>query len=148
MRKIYFAGSITGGRDEAEAYMHMINYMRKYGKIVTEHVGDKGLREFGEVHLSAIEIHDRDIEWLHSADVLVAEVSTPSLGVGYEIGRVVEKNLQIPGGKRRILCLYKKGSDKKLSSMIRGSPEVKVEEYSGLEEAERAIDRFFQNLPS
>ena len=31
-------------------------------------------------------IHDRDVEWLHQADVVVAEVTQPSLGVGYEIG--------------------------------------------------------------
>lgn len=41
--------------------------------------------------------------------VIVAEVTTPSLGVGYEIGRAVEL-------KKTILCLFRSNSDKSKSS--------------------------------
>jgi hypothetical protein len=40
------------------------------------------------------------MSWLKEADVIVAEVSTPSLGVGYEIGKAEDMG-------KRILCLYK-----------------------------------------
>ena len=41
--KIYFAGSIRGGRDDAEIYYQIIEFLREYGEILTEHVGKKDL---------------------------------------------------------------------------------------------------------
>jgi hypothetical protein len=58
---------------------------RSHGTVLTEHFGDPALTDAGE-SLDDRFIHDRDIAWLRQADVLVAEVTTPSLGVGYEIG--------------------------------------------------------------
>ena len=48
----------------------------------------------GESALSDKQIHDRDMKWLLESDLIVAEVTNPSLGVGYEIGRAIgyEKN--------------------------------------------------------
>uniref|UniRef100_A0A8D1A0K4 Uncharacterized protein n=1 Tax=Sus scrofa TaxID=9823 RepID=A0A8D1A0K4_PIG len=34
-------------------------------------------------------IHERDLAWLQQADVVVAEVTQPSLGVSYELDRAV-----------------------------------------------------------
>ncbi len=53
------------------------------------------------------------MEWLISADVIIAEVTTPSLGVGYEIGRAAALH-------KPILCLYR-GGDMPASSMIAGT---------------------------
>lgn len=41
--------------------------------------------------------------------VLVAEVTQPSLGVGYEIGRAVDMN-------KKILCLYRPQPNKRVTS--------------------------------
>ena len=38
--KIYFCGSISGGRDDAELYAKIIKYLQSYGQVLTEHVGD------------------------------------------------------------------------------------------------------------
>jgi 2'-deoxynucleoside 5'-phosphate N-hydrolase len=86
---IYFAGSIRGGRDDAAIYARIIELLNQFGRVVTEHVGDAAVTLGGE-NASDREIHDRDINWLRQADVIVAEVTAPSLGVGYEIGRAVE----------------------------------------------------------
>ncbi|XP_071995556.1 5-hydroxymethyl-dUMP N-hydrolase isoform X2 [Engystomops pustulosus] len=59
-------------------------------------------------------IHDRDITWLQQADVVVAEVTQPSLGVGYELGRAVAMN-------KKMLCLFRVSSGRVLSAMIRGA---------------------------
>ena len=88
--KIYFAGSIRGGRDDADLYLQIIDHLRQYGEVLTEHVGDKNLKLLGEDGLTDDYIHKRDLEWVLESDVLVAEVSTASLGVGYEIGRAIE----------------------------------------------------------
>ena len=41
--KIYFAGAIRGGRSDQNLYFEIINYLKKYGEVLTEHVGDKSI---------------------------------------------------------------------------------------------------------
>jgi hypothetical protein len=130
---IYFAGSIRGGRDDREIYAAIIELLREHGTVVTEHVGDVGMNLGGEAAPDR-EIHDRDIYWLRSSDVLVAEVTAPSLGVGYEIGRSVEWG-------KRIICLYRKTDGRKLSGMIAAAPGVEVHEYSEVPELRAVFDR-------
>ena len=83
-RKIYFAGSIRGGRNDAKKYQQIIEFLGKYGQILTEHVGDDELLK-QEKSLSDNEIHNRDMAWLTDCEYVVAEVTQPSLGVGYEL---------------------------------------------------------------
>ena len=119
---IYFAGSIRGGRGDQAIYEAIIERLRHYGTVLTEHVGDVNLPLGGE-NAADGDIHDRDLDWLRSADVLVAEVTTPSLGVGYEIGRAVEWG-------KRIICLYRPADGRRLSGMIAGCNGVTVHEYA------------------
>ena len=46
-RKIYFAGSIRAGRDDVELYARIVGLLQKYGRVLTEHVGDPNLKESG-----------------------------------------------------------------------------------------------------
>jgi 2'-deoxynucleoside 5'-phosphate N-hydrolase len=46
--KIYFAGSIRGGRDDKELYLDIIKWLGKYGTVLTEHIGDATLSALGE----------------------------------------------------------------------------------------------------
>jgi 2'-deoxynucleoside 5'-phosphate N-hydrolase len=87
--KIYFAGSIRGGREDAALYAEIIDYLKTFGEVLTEHVGDPNLTGLGDDGSTDRFIHHRDLEWLLSAEIVVAEVTTVSLGVGYEIGRAV-----------------------------------------------------------
>ena len=135
--KIYFGGSIVAGRGDAGIYKELILHLKKYGKVLTEHIGDPNLTVSGEVNSSGKFIHDRDIAWLKESDVLVMEVTTPSLGVGYEIGRATEHN-------KKILCLYRPSEGKMLSRMISGCPSVHLVEYQTLDDAKKAIDEFFK----
>ena len=135
--KIYFAGSIRGGREDAAIYLGIINFLRNFGEVLTEHVGDITLSDLGDDGPSDKFIHDRDLEWLQSANVLVAEVTTVSMGVGYEIGRAVEFG-------KKVLCLFRLDSGKNLSAMIAGCPNVTVENYKTLDEAKMAISQFLR----
>lgn len=130
---IYFAGSIRGGRDDQHIYKQIIEVLKTFGTVVTEHVGDADLTLGGENAPDHV-IHDRDIEWLRNADVLVAEVTAPSLGVGYEIGRAVEWG-------KRIICLHRPSHDRKLSGMIAGSPGVTVLEYKQVDDLRDLLRR-------
>ena len=118
---IYFAASISGGRGDQAVYSRIIELLRSHGTVLTEHFGDANLTAAGE-NLPDQAIHDRDLDWLRRADVLVAEVTTPSLGVGYEIGRAVEWGT-------RVVCLYRPQEGRRLSGMIAGCNAVHVYSY-------------------
>ena len=123
---IYFAGSIRGGRGDQAIYLQIIALLNQHGTVLAEHLGSEALGAAGEA-LCDSDIHDRDLEWLRKADVLVAEVTTPSLGVGYEIGRAVEWG-------KRIVCLYRPAERRRLSGMIAGCADVTVWTYEHVSE--------------
>jgi 2'-deoxynucleoside 5'-phosphate N-hydrolase len=133
--KIYFAGSICGGRDDVDLYLKIIEHLRKFGTVLTEHVGSKKITSKGEQDKTKINIHDRDIKWVLDSDVIIAEVTTPSLGVGYELGRAVEHN-------KKILCLFRPSQGTNLSNMIVTNKHVTVKNYSDIEEAKIIINKF------
>ncbi len=133
--KIYFAGSIRGGRDDTALYLDIVGRLRAYGQVLTEHVGDLELSSFGEAGRDE-EVHDRDLAWLGEADCLVAEVTTPSLGVGYEIGKATEWG-------KPALCLFRKNCGRTLSAMIAGSRGVKLREYESAAELDEILSDFF-----
>ena len=136
--KIYFAGSIRGGRHDIEIYKQIIEHLKGYGKVLTEHVGEDNISKNGEINLTDKYIHDRDVDWINECDVFIAEVTTASLGVGYEIRTAIEMN-------KRILCIYRPEQTKRVSAMITGAPEVKTEPYSTIDEAKDIIDNFIKN---
>ncbi|XP_063775908.1 5-hydroxymethyl-dUMP N-hydrolase [Pseudophryne corroboree] len=113
---IYFCGSIRGGREDRALYQRIIQELKRYGPVLTEHIGLPEITDAGEDATEGGDkfIHDRDVEWLQRADVVVAEVTQPSLGVGYEIGRAVAMN-------KKILCLFRPSCGRVLSAMIRGA---------------------------
>jgi nucleoside 2-deoxyribosyltransferase len=134
--KIYFAGSITGNNESKELFFGIMNHIKKFGEITDENAGWNG-EDFGNMSLK--EIHNRDIKWLDEAEILIAEVTKKSLGVGYEIGRALEQ-------KKPVLCLFNKNSDKELSRIIAGCPDITNKSYTNLEEAKQAIDEFIKTF--
>lgn len=137
--KIYFAGSIRGGREDAALYNELIKHLGNYGEVLTEHIGELKMTHLGDDGPSDQFIHDRDMEWLISSDVIVAEVTTVSMGVGYEIGRAVEMG-------KNVLCLFRPDAGKNLSAMIGGCPGLNIVKYSSTEEAKKTINYFLDNL--
>ena len=135
--KIYFAGSIRAGREDAEIYETMITWLRSHGEVLTEHVGDTALSEAGDDGPNDRDIHDRDMARLASCDVVVAEVTAPSLGVGYELGWATAL-------KKPVLCLYRTIAGKTLSAMIGGSSGIQTAAYSSMDEAKRIIEEFIK----
>jgi hypothetical protein len=132
---IYFAGSIRGGREDEALYLEIIQQLSKYGRVLTEHIGDAQLSSLGEITDDRA-IHDRDLSWLRASEYVVAEVTTPSLGVGYELGRAIEWG-------KPILCLFRSSSGRALSAMIAGSNRIKVQEYERASKLKAIFDEFF-----
>lgn len=134
--KIYFAGSIRGGRDDKELYLEIIGLLGKYGKVLTEHIGDKTLSVMGENVSTDEYIYERDMVWLNEADVVVSEVTAPSLGVGYEIGKMEDR--------KPILCLYREQDGKRISAMIGGNKNIQIKKYSDLSDVKKILKEFFE----
>ncbi len=137
---IYFSASISGGRQLADIYLIIVQELRQYGQVLNEFVGDLRTTKMGERELAPEQIYQRDMALIDISQVVVAEVTVPSLGVGVEIGCAA--NFGKP-----VLALYQPEAGRRLSAMIAGDPNVTVAEYQGNEELIAAIKRFFAKLP-
>ncbi len=125
---IYFACSITGGREFEAAYQEIVAALTADGhEIPTSHLAQSDVME-NERELSPQDVYERDVNWIKKCDVLIAEVSVPSHGVGYEIGAAL--NIGKP-----VLCIYKK--ERKVSKMITGNsdPMLSIHAYANVKEA-------------
>ncbi|MBR9982023.1 MAG: nucleoside 2-deoxyribosyltransferase [Desulfatitalea sp.] len=132
---IYFAGAIRGGRDDAALYHEMIQFLGTFGAVLTEHVGDTALTAEGDDGPNDRAIHDRDMAWLRACDLVVAEVTQPSLGVGYELGFACALH-------KPALALYRPQPGKHLSAMIAGSAQIVVAEYATIVQAREILRPF------
>lgn len=130
--KIYFAGSIRGGRTDAELYQRMIAYIQRQHTVLTEHVGDlsKSMTE-GLANRDKV-IYEQDTAWLRESDLVIAECTTPSLGVGYELA-YAEKY------QKPVHIFYDK-SRTKISAMLSGNSYFKLHPYRNEEELYRILD--------
>ena len=97
--KIYFACSISGGRKDEKAYQYLVGVLEDLGiDVPTAHIAETGI-EVIDGPEDPLDIYQRDVSWIEESDLLVAEVSTPSHGVGYEIGYALSLD-------KPVLCLY------------------------------------------
>lgn len=138
--KIYFSGSIRAGREDAKIYAQVIKFLGSYGQVLTDHIGDNHRIEHEETKLSDLEIYKRDLDWVKNCDVLIAEVTTPSLGVGYEIAKAEEWG-------KKVLCVYRGIEGKKLSAMIQGCGDcgnITLTKYSDPSELPTIFNSFFR----
>jgi len=136
--KIYFAGSIRGGRDDAVLYRQIIALLMEYGDVLTEHVGDASLTSTGEDGPSDEVIYERDMAWLTEADAVIAEVTTPSHGVGYEVARAEALG-------KPVLCLHRRTTGRWLSAMLAGNPALWCETYDSVEELRPILEQFLRS---
>lgn len=136
-KKIYFAGSIRGGRVDAALYHRLIEYMQRHHVVLTEHVGksDLELTEQGQERDTAI--YDQDTAWLRESDVLIAECTCPSLGVGYELAYAEA---------RGIPChIFYDRSKTQLSAMLTGDPYFNIHPYSDEHDIYPLLDQILDN---
>jgi 2'-deoxynucleoside 5'-phosphate N-hydrolase len=125
---IYFACSITGGREYERVYQDLTAALLADGHTVpTAHLADSNVMAV-EAAVSPRNVYERDVTWIREANALIAEVSVPSHGVGYEIGFALNAGKQV-------LCLLQAG--RKVSKMISGNPHpnLQVKIYKDAQEA-------------
>ena len=125
---IYFACSITGGRELESTYQQIVAALLGEGhEIPTSYLAQAESMEI-EGRLTPEFVYKRDTKWIRECDVLIAEVSVPSHGVGYEIGYALILN-------KPVLCLYQSG--RRITKMISGNLDKNLTliEYSKIEDA-------------
>ena len=125
-RKIYFAGSIRGGRVDAALYHRIIAYIQQTDTVLTEHVGNLGLSAFERGRAQDAAIYDQDTAWLREAELLIAECTCPSLGVGYELAYAEKLGIPCHIFYDRTKC--------QLSAMLTGNPYFHIHPYEKEEE--------------
>ena len=136
---IYFSASIAGGRKYLDTYQEMVAYIKELGHYVpSEHIIHPDVLRLENDH-SAEDTYTRDIDWIKGCDAIIAEVSNPSLGVGYEICYALRFD-------KPVLCLYQNGLF--ISRMITGntSPGIKVNEYAISDDWKKSITEFLNLL--
>ena len=82
-----------------------------------------------------MEIYKRDVNWINECDILIAEVTVPSLGVGYEIGYAESLN-------KKIICLYQ--ANENLSAMIKGNENITQISYNNIDELLTKLSVYFK----
>lgn len=136
---IYFSCSITGGRQDQSAYRAMVEALLSAGHVVpTAHLSDPDVMS-QEAIVTPEEVYQRDIAWVEGCDAVVAEVSTPSHGVGYEIAYALELG-------KPVLCCYQE--DRRVSKMITGNshPTLRRFSYQTIPELVEGVTAFLNSV--
>jgi nucleoside 2-deoxyribosyltransferase len=133
--KIFFAGSIRGGRSMLPAYIQIVDILKKQGHtVVSEHVASVDL-EKTEAKITDEEIFNNDIGYVNKCECLVADVTIPSIGTGYEICYAVSKG-------KKVLCIYR--DDANVSAMVKGNKCIVSIPYKNMEELEKTLPLYLQ----
>ena len=135
-RKIYFAGSIRAGRIDAGLYRRMIDYCKGFGTVLTEHIGNSDINLLERGREKDALIYSQDTEWLRGCDLLIAECTCPSLGVGYELAYAEKLG-------KPCYIFYDK-TKVQLSAMLTGNPYFNIFPYQSEEDLFTALDRILR----
>ncbi len=136
MSRVFLSGSMRGGRKLVETYRFMADVMLSAGvEVLSEHVARKTVFD-DERGMSEQDIFMRDVGGIQQCDCLVAEVSVPSIGVGYEICHAV-------GLEKPVLCVYERNSN--VSAMVLGNNGVVAQSYNDLDELRQIVLGFVES---
>ena len=134
--KVYFSCSLTGGRQDQPVYAALVNDLLAHGhEVLTAHLASPEVMA-EEATIDPATVYQRDIGWVEGCDAVVAEVSTPSHGVGYEIAYAL-------GLGKPVLCCYRAGA--RVSKMLTGNstPGLSVRAYRDEAEAVGVVEAWF-----
>ena len=135
-KKIYFSGSIAGGRDDVKLYKKIIDMMKKTDEVLTEHIGNVNYSIKNRKEKDNQKIYEQDTNWLKECDLVIAECSHPSLGVGYEMAYAEKIG-------KPVYIFYRK--DIYLSVMLSGDPYFICYSYESEEDLFNKIKHILEN---
>ncbi|MCE1203088.1 MAG: nucleoside 2-deoxyribosyltransferase [Holophagaceae bacterium] len=132
---LYFSCSLTGGRQDQPVYAALVARLQALGhRVLTEHLASEAVMA-ADSGMAPEAVFERDTAWLRACDALIAEVSTPSHGVGFEVAYALERG-------KPVLCLAREGV--RVSKMLTGirQPGFAFHTYATPDEATARMSAF------
>lgn len=136
---IYLACTVRGDRGGVVAGRAICARLQHHGhEVLTTHLLADDV-ESAESALTERDVFERDLDWLSRCDVLVAEASGSSYGVGFEVGYVLGRAAQ---SGQRVVLLYNTERRHAVSRLITGNSAraCTTFAYSSIEELTAFID--------
>jgi nucleoside 2-deoxyribosyltransferase len=135
---IYLACTVRGDRAAVDGLRALADDLEAAGHVIlTRHLLENDV-DASEARLSEQRVYERDIEWLNASDVLIADASGSSFGVGFEVGWVLA-NAARTG--QRVLLLYREDRRHHISRLIVGNahPRCTVIPYASAADLARHV---------
>lgn len=134
--KIYLSGSMYGGTQKIDTYKILVKELEKFGEVLNKQVADEEAIA-NEKYQKDEDIFGNLEKKLNEADIIFAEVSIPSLGVGYELGYGDKLN-------KKIVAIYDKNYVEKVSTMIRGNKRINLISYTNIYEITNNLKKLLE----
>ncbi len=131
--QIYLACTVRGDRGAVSALRGLVATLEADGHtVLTKHLLDDHV-ESAEAQLTERQVYERDIDWLDACDILIADASGSSFGVGFEVGYVLARSER---SGQRVLLLYSSSREHAVSRLIVGNahPRCIVQKYENPED--------------
>lgn len=134
---IYCAGPIRGNTTYKENYSEIVRIVESMGHTALAEISTKFS---SSIPLNAKQIYTRDIKWIDGSKIMIAEVSGPSLGVGFEVSYALFVK-KIP-----VLAVYSEQAGQ-ISAMISGcnNPMLQIKKYQNIDELTNIVKNFISN---
>jgi nucleoside 2-deoxyribosyltransferase len=143
---IYLACTVRGDRAAVAALRGVADLLeREAHTVLTRHLLEDDV-DTAESALTERDVFERDMEWLEGADVLIAEASGSSYGVGFEVGYVLGRAEQ---SGQRVLLLYDAARRGRISRLIPGNahPHCTTCGYDSASDLARVVQSFLAPVP-
>ena len=143
-KKVFFACSMRGGYGTVG-----LEFLKKIPtaleeldlELMSKHQTQDNIIS-SEDQISTISIHNRDYEWIEGCDLMIAEITNPSLGVGAEISDAIYLG-------KPVLGLYQT-DENKISAYIRGKletyPKGHHAQYQDLDDLKTIVRDFIDTI--
>lgn len=143
--KIFFASPIRGDRSNLEMSKFIVELIKEFGhKVLTEHtVKEKERLMEIENNFGHTNVYQRDMDWLKECDLMIAEASAPSFGVGYEAGYLLGGVNSSNKKNRKVIILYDKKIENSVSALTVGNTDSNAIVFGY--ESEEDIRQFLKN---
>ena len=84
--KVYFATTVIGDRSNLAVMRDIVSMLEKKGHtVLTKHLVLDNAYEI-DARITEQQVFERDVKWLRDADVIIADATGVSFGVGFEVG--------------------------------------------------------------
>ena len=116
--QIYLACTVRGDRGAVAGLRSLVASLEGAGHtVLTKHLLEDNV-DTAESSLTERDVYARDIAWLEACDMLIADASGSSFGVGFEVGYVLGRSDR---ANQRVVLLYHADRRDRISRLIVGN---------------------------